>query len=104
MANFLRVTPEQVKETSTAFDTKGQEITKLASSANEIVQTLSGRVWSGDAASQYTTKFNTLYNDVAAVQQLITKMVQQLNTIATEYETTEAANTEQAGSLPGTVF
>ncbi len=58
MANFLRVTPEQVKEKSTEFDTKGQEITKLAASANEIVQT----------------------------------------------ETTETANTEQAGSLPGSVF
>ena len=104
MANYLRVTPEQVKETSTAFDTKGQEIIRLAASANEIVQTLSGRVWSGEAASQYTGKFNTLYNDVAAVQQLITKMVQQLNTIATEYETTEAVNTEQAGTLPGSVF
>ena len=104
MANYLRVTPEQVKETSTAFDTKGQEITKLAASANEIVQTLSGRIWSGEAATQYTSRFNTLYNDVAAVQQLITRMVQQLNTIATEYETTETANTEQAGSLPGSVF
>ena len=104
MANYLRVTPEEVKEKSTAFDTKGQEITKLAASANEIVQTLSGRIWSGEAASQYTTKFNTMYNDVASVQQLITKMVQQLNTIATEYESTEAANTEQAGNLPGSVF
>ena len=53
MANFLRVTPEQVKEKSTEFDTKGQEITKLAASANEIVQTLSGRIWSGEAATQY---------------------------------------------------
>ena len=104
MANYLRVTPEQVKQTGAAFDSKGQEIKSLAASANEIVQTLSGKIWSGEAASQYTTKFNTLYADVESVQKLITNMVQQLNQIAVEYETTETANTEQAGALPGSVF
>lgn len=104
MANYLRVTPEQVKQTGAAFDAKGQEIKALAASANEIVQTLTGRIWSGEAETQFTSKFNTMYNDIENVQKLITTMVQQLNEIAVEYETTESANTEQAGSLPGSVF
>ena len=75
MANYLRVTPEQVKQTGAAFDSKGQEIKSLAASANEIVQTLSGKIWSGEAASQYTTKFNTLYADVESVQKLILHII-----------------------------
>lgn len=104
MATTIRVTPEEVKSTAAQMDSKGQEITKLAANANEIVQTLSGRIWSGEAATEYTSKFNTLYNDVASVTKLISTMVQQLNTIAAEYETTESRNKEQAGSLPGSVF
>ena len=104
MATTIRVTPEEVKATAGQMDSKGQEIIKLAASANEIVQTFSGRIWSGEAATEYTSKFNTLYNDVASVTKLISTMVQQLNTIAAEYESTEARNKEQAGSLPGSVF
>ena len=100
MATTIRVTPEEVKSTAAQLDSKGQEITKLAASANEIVQTLSGRIWSGEAATEYTTKFNTLFN----VTKLISTMVSQLNTIAAEYEGTETRNKEEAGSLPGSVF
>ena len=71
MATTIRVTPEEVKATAGQMEAKGQEITKLAASANEIVQTLSGRIWSGEAATEYTTKFNTLYNDVSSVTKLI---------------------------------
>ena len=104
MANYFRVTPEQVKQTATQLDNKGQEIKNLAATANEIVQTLTGRIWSGDAEVQYTGKFNTLYNDVDSVQQLITRIVTNLNQIATEYETAEATNTDQVGTLSGSVF
>lgn len=104
MANYFRVTPEEVKNTGAAFDEKGKKVESLANTANQTVQSLTGKIWSGEAATKYTTQFNALYNDVAAIQQLITKMVEQLNTIATQYEQTEATNTDQAGGLSGSVF
>ena len=99
MANFLRVTPEQVKEKSTEVDTKGQEITKLAASANEIVQTLSGRIWSGEAQQAYITRFKSLQEDIERLNKLITDEAQHLYTIAAEYSTTEETNIAASGNL-----
>ena len=104
MADTIRVTPKELQDKARMMESAGTEIKNLSQNMTAKVTELTGRIWSGEAATQYTSRFNTLYNDVAAVQQLITRMVQQLNTIATEYETTETANTEQAGSLPGSVF
>ena len=99
MANFLRVTPEQVKEKSTEFDTKGQEITKLAASANEIVQTLSGRIWSGDAQQAYVNRFKSLQGDIDRLNKLVADEAQHLYTIAAEYSKTEETNISASGNL-----
>lgn len=104
MANYFRVSPEEVKNTGAAFDEKGKQMERLAATANETVQTLSGRIWSGEAASKYTAQFNALYNDVAAIQQLITRMVAQLNEIASQYEQAETTSADEAGTLSGSVF
>ena len=104
MATVIRVSPDKLKSSANAFNSTGQQIKNLTNNMTSTVQALTGRVWSGEAATAYTTKFNGLQDDINKMTKMITECVNDLNTIAQEYESSTNDAKAQASSLSSDVI
>ena len=104
MANVIRVTPEELKAAAGRLDSKGTEIKALTQNMTETVLKLSGRIWSGEAQTEYVNRFKGLEADILKLNELIRKHVEDLNMVANEYQTTETKNLEEAGNLSSQVI
>ncbi len=69
-----------------------------------IVNQLSGRVWSGEAAEAYKRKFQQLQDDIDRMVNMIDEHVKDLMQMADVYERAENANKELANSLKDDVI
>ena len=99
MANVIHVTPAQLTSAAGQFQTTAGQIKSLTSTMTSTVEQLSGRVWSGEAATAYKNKFNGLQNDINKLYQMVTKHSNHLRDIATEYQNRENENKQAASSL-----
>ncbi len=104
MTGTLKVDTAKLKSTATAFQATGNQVNSLTQQMTTIVTSLSGSVWSGDAASTYVKKFRGLQDDIKKMNKMITEHVNDLNSMASKYETTEAANKELANALASDVI
>jgi WXG100 family type VII secretion target len=104
MANVIRVTPEELKSAAGRLDAKGTEVKTLTQSMTQTVNALTGRIWSGEAQNTYVSRFKGLEEDILQLSKLISDHVAHLNTIASEYQTTETRNQEQSASLSSKVI
>ena len=104
MANIIHAVPSQLIRAAGVFETTAGEIKNLTSNMTAIVQQLTGRTWSGEAASAYTNKFQSLQGDINRLYSMIHKHSDQLTQIAREFERTETENTSQSGSLSGSIL
>lgn len=104
MTGTLKVTPAKLKSTATAFQTTGNQVKNTTQQMTNLVTSLTGNVWSGDAASTYTKKFKGLQNDINRMVKMINEHVKDLNDMASQYEKTEAANKEIANALSSDVI
>ena len=103
-AGFLRVTPEKLISTASAFESQGSTVKTLTNQMVEIVTGLTGQVWSGEAATAYVNKFNGLQDDIARIIAMINEHVTDLNQMAQEYQTAESTNEQMASSLSSDVI
>ena len=53
MAGYLKVSPEKLQATAAGFQEKGSRVNNLTQQMVSIVTSLSGQVWSGEAAMDY---------------------------------------------------
>ena len=104
MANIIRVAPAKLTSTAGSFETTAGEIKSLTTTMTSTVQQLSGRVWSGDAASAYTSKFNGLQGDINKLYTMIIKHSNHLKSIAREFDAKESENVTEANSLNSNVI
>ena len=104
MTGTIKVTPEDLIQTSAEFDTQGSTVKNLTNQMMEIVTSLTGQVWSGEAATAYVNKFNGLQDDIAKISAMITEHVTDLNEMAQEYIKTETEAQEIANSLSDNVI
>ena len=104
MTGTLKVTPDKLKSTATSFQSTGNQVKSLTDKMIELVNGLTGNVWSGDAASAYTKKFKGLHNDINRINKMITEHVNDLNDMAAEYTKTESANEALANALSSDVI
>lgn len=104
MTGTLKVTPKELKNTASSFKSTGDQAKSLTDQMTELVNSLTGNVWSGDAASAYTKKFKGLQNDITRMHKMIAEHVNDLNTMAAEYEKTENTNKELANALASDVI
>ncbi|MBQ7613440.1 MAG: WXG100 family type VII secretion target [Butyrivibrio sp.] len=104
MANVIRVTPEELKSSASRMEAKSQEIEIKTQQMTEIANALTGRIWSGEAQTEYIRKFNGLQDDIARMHNLIKEHVEHLHMIANEYQTTENANKDTAATLSSDVI
>lgn len=99
MTGTLKVEPSRLKSTAANFQSTGAHIQRMTQSMTNIVNQLSGSVWSGDAADAYKRKFNQLQDDINRMIKMINEHVTDLNEMAAEYERVENQNKELANSL-----
>jgi WXG100 family type VII secretion target len=104
MTGTLKVTPQELKNTASSFKSTGDQVKKLTQQMTDLVNSLTGSVWSGDAASAYTKKFKGLQNDITRMQKMINEHVTDLNAMAAEYDKTEKANQALANALAADVI
>ena len=102
--NVIRVTPEELKSAAARMESKSQEIQTRTQQMTELVNTLTGRIWSGEAQAEYSRKFTGLQDDITKLHKMIKDQVEHLNIIANEYQTVENTNKETSASLSSDVI
>jgi len=100
----LKVTPAKLRSTASAFQSTGNQIKSITNQMTSIVRSLSGQVFSGDAASKYVSKFNSLSDDIQRMINMINEHVNDLNQIAKTFEDAERQNISAAEALTSDVI
>lgn len=104
MANIIKVEPGKLRAASADFSSASAQIRSATSAMTQAITSLSGSVWSGDAATAYVNKFNGLQDEIAKIDKMIQEHSQDLTQMANEYEKAETANQQAAGALKETIF
>ena len=99
MATTLRVTPEVAKAKAAELQAKSQEINNITTQIKAIVDTFSGRVWSGEADTTFVNNYNSLHSEVDQLVKMINDNATNLNQIAANYGTAEGGNVQRASVL-----
>ncbi|MBO6142550.1 MAG: WXG100 family type VII secretion target [Lachnospira sp.] len=103
MEGTLKVTPEQLRATSSDFQSKGQQVSSLTTEMMDLVTSLSS-AWEGDASNAYINKFKELSDDIQRMIAMITEHTNDLNDMAASYDEAERRNVEAAQTLSGDVI
>ncbi len=104
MVGTLKVTPARLRSTAQGFASTGQHIQRMTQSMTNVVNQLSGSIWSGDAADAYKRKFGQLQDDINRMVKMINEHVTDLNAMASEYERVENENKNLVNSLKDDVI
>ena len=99
MEGTLLVTPAELKNTAITFQSKAGEVKSLHDEMISKVNSLSGS-WTGEAAEAYKSKFAALQTSMDKINRMIMEHVNDLNTMADEYESAENAAMNAANELP----
>lgn len=100
----LRVSPEKLQATASSFEATGTTVSNLTQQMTSIVTSLSGQVWSGEAATAYVNKFNGLQDDMTRIYKMIKEHSDDLIEMAQQYMSAESANADLANSLSSDVI
>lgn len=103
-AGMIKVETSKLRSTATSFSTTGNQIKSTTSQMMSIVNSLSGAVWSGDAATKYKKQFSQLQDDINKIVKMVNEHVADLNEMAREYEQAETNNASVASALRGDVI
>lgn len=98
MDGTLLVTPGELKNTASTFQGKAGEVKSLHDDMIAKVNALSGN-WTGEASEAYKSKFTSLKASMDTVNRMIMEHVNDLNTMAEQYETAENAAKSAASEL-----
>ncbi|MDE6957729.1 MAG: WXG100 family type VII secretion target [Lachnospiraceae bacterium] len=104
MTGTLKVSTGELTKTATSFQSAGSNIKSMTSQMTSTVKSLTGNVWSGDAASAYLKKFDGLQDDINRMIAMINEHVKDLQEMAREYEKAETANLSAANALTSDVI
>lgn len=99
MTTALKVTPEKLLSTATEFNSQANVVKNCTNKMLSTVKALNGTVWSGEASTAYTKKFNGLQDDMERIYKMISEHVKDLQAIAKEYQTAEKTSAEKASAL-----
>lgn len=103
MDGTLLVTPAELKNTANTFQGKAGEVKTLHDDMIAKVNALSGS-WTGEASEAYKSKFTSLQASMDKVNRMIMEHVNDLNTMAEQYETAENAAKSAASELPASTL
>ena len=95
----IKVSTQVLRSTANEFKTIGAQIKNLTAEMTSEVNSFTGEVWQGDAATKYKSKIKKLDDDIALMIKMINEHVSDLNDMAAAYEKAEQANETAASSL-----
>lgn len=95
----LKVTPEQLANTSQQFETHNQTMKSILNDMMQKVKSLNAQ-WEGEASTAYITKFSALEADINTISRMVNEHVKDLIEISNTYKTAENNNVSTAGGLP----
>lgn len=95
----LKVKPSELKSSANKFQNKATEVKNKTQQMLNLIDGISGNVWSGDAQKAYKNRFNQLKGDMNNMYNRITEYVDDLNKIAQNYENTETSIQQTVGNL-----
>ncbi len=95
----LKVTPAKLKAKSSEFSSQATGVKAITDEMFGVIKQLNGAVWSGTAATAYTSRFNKLDDDCTRMYKMIKEFADDLTDIANEYESAEKANEDTAQAL-----
>ena len=103
MEGTLRVTPEQLINTSSEFSSIGSTVASLT---EEMTTTVTGlaSTWQGEAASAYINKFTGLNDDIQRMIAMIREHATDLQEMAQAYMASESENAQLAETLSADVI
>lgn len=97
-AGLLKVTPEKLSQVAGEFSNSGKNIAAMTAEMMGIVDSLKS-VWQGNAASEYSSKFISLKDDIDKINKIIESHVNDLNQMAMEYQNAEDQSVEESAKL-----
>lgn len=103
MEGMLKVTPEKLLETASEFQGAGSKIKSLTQEMIGLVQGLKG-VWQGEAAQIYIGRFHALQSDMDKMYSMMKEHVSDLQEMARQYQTAEAAGIEEGSALAANIL
>lgn len=103
MEGILKVTPEKLISTAEQFSSTGTQVRNLTQQMLAAVDSLKSS-WEGEAANTYHTKFHQLEDDMGKMDRMIQEHAKDLQEMARQYQTAEAANVEYGTELAGDVI
>ncbi len=98
ISGMLKVTPEKLIQVSNEFSQSGKTISSLTAEMLSIVNGLKS-IWQGQAALEYSNRFNSLGDDIERINKLIQEHVSDLNAMAAEYQNAENQSMEESSKL-----
>lgn len=104
MTGTLKVSTGELTRTATSFQAAGNNIKTLTNQMTSTVKSLTGNVWTSDAASAYLKKFDGLQDDINKMIGMVNEHVKDLQEMAKEYEKAEEANLSAANALSADVI
>jgi WXG100 family type VII secretion target len=104
MTGTIKVNTTKLISTANSFNSTGKQIKNITTQMTSTVNSLSGSVWSGDAANAYKKKFQQLQDDINRMINMINEHVTDLNKMADEYKNTDDKSINIANALSGDVI
>ena len=104
MEGTIKVNTAKLRSTASSFQQTGNGLKNTTNQMMNLVNSLTGSVWSGDAANAYTRKFKQLQDGINRMVKMVNEHVTDLNDMATQYEKAEADNKAAASALAGNVI
>ena len=104
MANIIKVEPQRLRSAAGELSSTSGQIRNATNGMTSTVTSLSGSIWSGEAANAFVNKFNGLQDEISKIDTMINEHVDDLQRMANEYEKAEMTNANYASSLNDNVF
>ena len=104
MNGTIKVNTSKLTSTASSFSSIGSQIKNTTSQMVSIASALSGEVWSGDAATAYTSKLKGLQADIKKIISMVNEHATDLQQMAQEFEKAESSNASTASALASNVI
>ena len=98
MADVLKVTPEELRNTASQFKTYQGNMQTAYLQMSDAVRTLDG-TWNGDASEQFKAQFDSMYKNLSQTEQKMADAVDELTKAAGVYEEVENSIKGMADAL-----
>lgn len=104
MAGTVKVDTQKLRSTAGEFQSTLGQIRSITGNMIQTVGQLSGTVWSGDAATAYTNKFNGLQDEMQRIHKMVEEHGNDLQQMAATYEQAEQTIQGRNAALSSEIF